>query len=65
MGRVPPVQVKDILPQFSDDQVCDALVQSNEDMLLALPSWAYPDAGHAQDISRAVELLMSPAHSPA
>mmetsp|Transcript_55118 Transcript_55118/g.129397 ORF Transcript_55118/g.129397 Transcript_55118/m.129397 type:complete len:502 (+) Transcript_55118:68-1573(+) len=34
-------QVKDILPQFSDDQVCDALVQSNE------------------DISRAVELLMS------
>ncbi|CAE7267646.1 cam1 [Symbiodinium sp. CCMP2456] len=33
--------VKDILPQFSDDQVCDALVQSNE------------------DISRAVELLMS------
>ena len=25
------MQVKDILPQFSDDQVCDALVQSNED----------------------------------
>lgn len=34
-------QVKDILPQFSDDQVCDALVQSEE------------------DISRAVELLMT------
>ena len=30
-GECPPVQVKDILPQFSDDQVCDALVQSNED----------------------------------
>ena len=29
-------QVKDILPQFSDDQVCDALVQSDEDITRAV-----------------------------